>query len=172
MAISWGVSVPARESRTYSCIVGVGEAATPPEWGVNPVNLSMDTTATRENMKLQVTAKVKDASGVTDTLYYSVNGGAGSTLGTPVTGDGSTEKIINGEINLTGLPDGTYNYQFWIVNSKGIASGAVGCQVVLQGGKVSGDVRLPNCNGKHDWATAWTTDGTNHWHICNNVWRH
>ena len=172
MAISWGVSVPARESRTYSCIVGVGEAATPPEWGVNPVNLSMDTTATRENMKLQVTAKVKDASGVTDTLYYSVNGGAGSTLGTPVTGDGSTEKIINGEINLTGLPDGTYNYQFWIVNSKGIASGAVGCQVVLQGGKVSGDVRLPNCNGKHDWATAWTTDGTNHWHICNNVWCH
>lgn len=172
IALSWEVSVPAGESRTYSCIVGVGEAAAPPEWGVNPVNLSMDTTATRENMKLRVTAKVKDASGVTDTLYYSVNGGAGSTLGTPVTGDGSTEKIINGEINLTGLPDGTYNYQFWIVNSKGMASEAVGCQVVLQGGKVSGNVSLPNCNGNHDWATAWTTDGTNHWHICNKVWCH
>lgn len=172
IALSWEVSVPAGESRTYSCIVGVGEAAAPPEWGVNPVNLSMDTTATRENMKLRVTAKVKDASGVTDTLYYSVNGGAGSTLGKTVTGDGSTEKIINGEINLTGLPDGTYNYQFWIVNSKGMASEAVGCQVVLQGGKVSGNVRLPNCNGNHDWATAWTTDGTNHWHICNKVWCH
>lgn len=172
IALSWEVSVPAGESRTYSCIVGVGEAAAPPEWGVNPVNLSMDTTATRENMKLRVTAKVKDASGVTDTLYYSVNGGAGSTLGKTVTGDGSTEKIINGEINLTGLPDGTYNYQFWIVNSKGMASEAVGCQVVLQGGKVSGNVSLPNCNGNHDWATAWTTDGTNHWHICNKVWCH
>lgn len=172
IALSWEVSVPAGESRTYSCIVGVGEAAAPPEWGVNPVNLSMDTTATRENMKLTVTAKVKDASGVTDTLYYSVNGGAGSTLGKTVTGDGSTEKIINGEINLTGLPDGTYNYQFWIVNSKGMASEAVGCQVVLQGGKVSGNVSLPNCNGNHDWATAWTTDGTNHWHICNKVWCH
>lgn len=172
IALSWNVDVPAGESRTYSCIVGVGEAAAPPEWGVNPVNLSMDTTATLENMKLRVTAKVKDASGVTDTLYYSVNGGAGSTLGNTVTGDGSTEKIINGEINLTGLPDGTYNYQFWIVNSKGMASEAVGCQVVLQGGKVSGNVRLPNCNGNHDWATAWTTDGTNHWHICNKVWCH
>ena len=172
IALSWEVSVPAGESRTYSCIVGVGEAAAPPEWGVNPVNLSMDTTATRENMKLRVTAKVKDASGVTDTLYYSVNGGAGSTLGNTVTGDGSTEKTINGEIDLTGLPDGTYNYQFWIVNSKGMASEAVGCQVVLQGGKVSGNVSLPNCNGNHDWATAWTTDGTNHWHICNKVWCH
>lgn len=172
IALSWNVDVPAGESRTYSCIVGVGEAAAPPEWGVNPVNLSMDTTATLENMKLRVTAKVKDASGVTDTLYYSVNGGAGSTLGNTVTGDGSTEKTINGEINLTGLPDGTYNYQFWIVNSKGMASEAVGCQVVLQGGKVSGNVSLPNCNGNHDWATAWTTDGTNHWHICNKVWCH
>ena len=172
IALSWEVSVPAGESRTYSCIVGVGEAAAPPEWGVNPVNLSMDTTATRENMKLRVTAKVKDASGVTDTLYYSVNGGEGYTLGNPVTGDGSMEKTINGEIDLTGLPDGTYNYQFWIVNSKGMASEAVGCQVVLQGGKVSGNVCLPNCNGKHDWATAWTTDGTNHWHICNKVWCH
>lgn len=172
LAISWNVELAPWQSRTYSCIVGVGEAAAPPQWGggngERPLALEMTAEATKGNLKLHVTAKVKDASGVEDRLYYSVNGSADVQLGDAVTGNGQ-EQTITGEIDLTHKPDGTYKYLFWIVNSKGVTSEAVERTITIDNGRVSGDVSRPVCT-QHAFETEWSWDADKHWHACSRVW--
>lgn len=171
LAISWNVSIPAGQSKTYSCIVGVGEAAAPPEWSdASPVALTMTADATKENLKLNVSAKVKDAAGVEDKLFYSVNGGPEAQLGDSVTGDGANEKEITGQIDLSNAPDGTYTYLFWVVNNKGATSEAVERTIQITNGKVTGDVSKPSCNGSHDYEQNWTSDANQHWHACSRIW--
>lgn len=140
LAVSWDVSLAPGESKTYSVIVGVGEVADPPQFEDNGVALTMSAEATPDNLLIHVNAKVKDASGVTDSLYYNENGGAEQQLGNPVIGDGESEKEITGVIDLTKKPDGTYKYQFWIVNSKGATSEVVERTITITNGKVTGDV--------------------------------
>lgn len=76
-------------------MINVGFEAEPPQWGDPAVNLTVTTDATQNNRKINVTAKVKDEAGVTDKLFYSVNGGDGVLLG-GVIADGVTEKNITG----------------------------------------------------------------------------
>ena len=142
LAVSWDVSLAAGESKTYSVIVGVGAVAEPPRFGENPVALTMSAEATQDNLLIHVSAKVRDADGVTDTLYYNENGGVEWQLGAPVVGDGGTEQEITGVIDLTGKPDGTYQYQFWIVNDKGAASEVVERTITITNGTVTGDVTV------------------------------
>lgn len=161
LAFSWNVEVPANSSREYSFIVGVGEVAPPAQWAADkPVALTMSAEATREDLVLSVSALVRDATGVTDTLFYNINGGSASTLGNSVVGDG-TEKEIKGEISLKNLADGTYSFQFWVVNSKGAASESVTRVITIQGQQITGDVIV--CD--HDWG-GWSKDDAQHWKEC------
>lgn len=173
ITFSWqDISLAPGESKTFSCILGVGEAADPPQWsdgeGENaPVRLEMIAEATKENLLIHATAKVKDAAEVIDYLFYNVNGGEERQLGDSVVADGATMKDINGTIDMTGWQDGTYKFQFWVVNSKGVTSEAVERTITLTNGKVTGDVVLPT-ETAHRWETVWSGAGTHHWHECAN----
>lgn len=124
-AVSWqNIDLGAGQSRTYSFILGVGEKADPPRWGDgNAITLTLAADATQDRRLVNVSARVRDAAGLTDTLYYSVDGGEGQVLG-EVEADGSV-KAINGQLDLSGCAEGSYLFSFWVVNSKGAASASV-----------------------------------------------
>lgn len=141
LAFSWqGINLQPGESRNYSFILGVGEAADAPKWETYPVTLS----AEQVGMKLDVTSKVSDAPGVTDTLYYHY-APEGSPDFTPeteigsVVADGSV-KTIEGSIDLSSLADGRYIFEFWLLNSKGVTTASVRKLVIIENGTISGDV--------------------------------
>lgn len=141
LAFSWqGINLQPGESRNYSFILGVGEAADAPKWETYPVTLS----AEQVGMKLDVTSKVSDAPGVTDTLYYHY-APEGSSDFTPeteigsVVADGSV-KTIEGSIDLSTLADGRYIFEFWLLNSKGVTTASVRKLVIIENGTISGDV--------------------------------
>lgn len=124
-AVSWqNINLEAGESKTYSFILGVGEKADPPKWGDgNAVTLTLAADAAQDRRLVNVSARVKDAAGLTDTLYYSVDGGDGEVLGS-VAANGSV-KAIDGRLDLSGYAEGSYIFSFWVVNSKGAASASV-----------------------------------------------
>lgn len=124
-AVSWqNISLDPGESKTYSFILGVGEKADPPKWGDgNAVTLTLAADAAQDRRLVNVSARVKDAAGLTDTLYYSVDGGDGEVLGS-VAANGSV-KVIDGRLDLSGYAEGSYIFSFWVVNSKGAASASV-----------------------------------------------
>jgi len=130
-AVSWhNIDLAAGQSETFSLIVGVGEVSDPPAWdSENSVYLTMDAEVDQNNRIVNVSAKAKDADGLTDTLFYSVDGGDGVNLGS-VTADGNV-KTINGEIDLTDYEPGTYTFAFWIVNSNGAASESVEREITI-----------------------------------------
>lgn len=136
LAFSWqGIELAAGESRTFSVILGVGEKSDPPQWGDYPLQSGAATPvvalSVAENAAaFQVKAKVQDAVGQTDTLYYSVetedgiyNGKSNEVLGS-VEADGTMKEIAN-TISTTGYPAGTYTFRFWLSNTAGAASSAV-----------------------------------------------
>lgn len=131
-AISWqGINLDPGESTSFSFIVGIGEKADPPEWGkANSVNLTLDATAENSGKIIDVSAFVKDAEGLTDTLYYSADGAEGIRLGS-VEANGN-EKSITGEIDITNYQPGTYCFTFWVVNSKGVASYSVEREITIK----------------------------------------
>lgn len=141
LAFSWqGINLQPGESRNYSFILGVGEAADAPKWETYPVTLS----AEQVGMKLDVTSKVSDAPGVTDTLYYHY-APEGSPDFTPETEIGSVVadggvKTIEGSIDLSTLADGRYIFEFWLLNSKGVTTASVRKLVIIENGTISGDV--------------------------------
>lgn len=171
MAWSWqNITLTPGETKTFSVILGVGERSEPPAWGnistaggATPVTLTMTAEAEQKGKVLDVTAKVSDAAGLTDNLYYSVNGGTEAALGR-VEADG-TQKLITSQLDLNSYEVGEYTFQFWIVNSKGAASESVektitinadgsitGLDVLVDGGNDDGEV-----NGEVDDETAGTT---------------
>ncbi len=169
-AVSWqNINLKQGESKEFSILVGVGEAADPPEFGsssIPPIKLDMALNATKDNLKINVEASVKDKPGVTDTLYYEEGGNRG-TLGS-VTANGSFQ-TINGQLDLTGKPDGTYTYKFWLGSSQGVMSETVTCTVTIQNGAVIGDENFTKpAEGDHNWSDKWSYDDNNHWHICTN----
>ena len=142
-AVSWqDIALAANESKTFSFILGVGEKADPPAWGggdSGPISLTLaaDVGAEQSSRKINVSAKVTDAAGLTDTLYYSVDGGTGTALGS-VVADG-TLKAITGQLDLSSYTAGTYTFSFWVVNSKGAASASVSRTITINGdGTISG----------------------------------
>ena len=165
--VSWqNINLKKGEKKEFSILVGVGEAADPPEFdSSSPIKLNMDLNATKNNLKINVEANVKDKAGVTDTLYYEEEGGKQGTLGS-VTADGSF-KTIAGQLDLTGKPDGTYVYKFWLGSSQGVMSETVTCTITIKNGAVTGDVTKP-AEGDHNWSDKWSYDANNHWHICTN----
>ena len=169
-AVSWqNINLKQGERKEFSILVGVGEAADPPEFGsssIPPIKLNMALNATKDNLKINVEASVKDKPGVTDTLYYEEGGNRG-TLGS-VTANGSFQ-TINGQLDLTGKPDGTYTYKFWLGSSQGVMSETVTCTVTIQNGAVIGDENFTKpAEGDHNWSDKWSYDDNNHWHICTN----
>lgn len=150
-AVSWqNIGLAAGESKTYSFILGVGEKADPPKWGDgNAVTLTLAADATQDRRLVNVSAKVKDAAGLTDTLYYSVDGGDGEVLG-EVTADGATMKDITGQLGLTGYAEGEYIFSFWVVNSKGAASASVERTITITADGIQGlDGNAPATTHKH-----------------------
>jgi len=141
-AISWqDISLEANESKTFSFVLGVGEKADPPEWGSNGVYLTLN--AQQTGKIIDVSAKVRDAAGLTDTLYYSVDGDDGIDLG-DVSADG-TVKTLAGQLDLAIYEPGTYSFSFWVVNSKGAASASVVREITINGdGSITGlDTEVP-----------------------------
>lgn len=165
--VSWqNIKLNRGEKKEFSILVGVGAAADPPKFdSSSPIKLNMDLNATKNNLKIDVNASVKDKAGVTDTLYYEEVGGKKGTLGS-VTADDSF-KTIKGQIDLTGKPDGTYVYNFWLGSSQGVMSETVTCTITIKNGAVTGDVTKP-AEHDHNWSDKWSYDANNHWHICTN----
>lgn len=164
-AVSWqNISLDAGESKTYSFILGVGEKADPPQWSDgNAVTLTLAADAEQNKRLVNVSARVKDAAGLTDTLYYSVDGGEGEILG-EVAADGSM-KAITGQLELSGYAEGSYLFSFWVVNSKGAASASVERTITITADGIEGlDGDAPA--HEHAWATAWSKDANGHWHAC------
>ena len=135
-AFSWqGIYLDPGESQTFSVIVGVGKAALPPQFGGTPLEVNIESFAAEKT--IDISANVTDAMGETDTLYYSVNDGVGVELGhVEATGN---EETITGEIDLSSLSDGTYAFDFWMVNSSGAASGVVTRTIVISGNSITVD---------------------------------
>lgn len=132
------------------------------------VSLTVTTDAAQNNRNINVAAKVKDEVGITDKLYCSVNEGAGVLLG-GVIADGVSEKSITGVIDTSSWTDGTYDLDFWVVNSKGAVSEKVRRTIAIEDGEVMGDITVLNPELSHNWDTAWSYDETNHWHDCKNA---
>lgn len=169
IAFSWqNIELAAGESKEFSWVINVGVEADPPKWSDSKVNLTVTTDAVQNNLDINVATKVKDAAGVTDKLYYSVNNGEGVMLGA-VIADGETEKSITGVINASSWNNGTYNLDFWVVNSKGAVSEKVRRTITIENGKITGDITVLNPELSHDWDTVWNYDETNHWHDCKNT---
>ena len=171
---SWqNIKLKKGESKVFSVLVGVGEAADPPEFGdetnpdIPPIKLVMDLDATKNNLKIDVNAKVKDTAGVTDVLHYEVVGGEKGTLDT-ITADGTVQNMT-GQLDLTGWPDGEYTLNFWLSNSKGVMSETVTCKITIKNGAVTGDENFEKpAEGDHNWSDKWSYDDHDHWHICEN----
>ena len=138
-AVSWqNINLDPGQSKTYSFILGVGEKADPPQWsGGNAVSLTLAADVAQNNRLVNVSAKVKDAAGLTDTLYYGVDGGDGEILGS-VEADGSTMKSITGQLDLSGYREGSYVFSFWVVNSKGAASASVEREITITADGIRG----------------------------------
>ena len=166
-AVSWqNINLDAGESKTYSFILGVGEKADPPQWSDGKaVSLTLAADVEQNNRLVNVSAKVKDAAGLTDTLYYSVDGGDGGVLG-EVTADGATMKAITGQLDLSGYPNGVYTFSFWVVNSKGAASASVEREITITADGIEGLDSGDEPAHDHVWAAAWTSNATHHWHEC------
>lgn len=132
LTFSWkNMSIPAGESITRSVVFGVGEAAEPPEL---PAEKPFGLKVSADFADLKVTAKVTDTAGLTDTLYYTVNGGSEGTLGN-VIADGN-EKEIEGTIPVSSLSNGDNTVSVWVMNSKGAMSETVTFKVTVSGGKI------------------------------------
>lgn len=150
LAFSWqDISLAAGESETFSVVVGVGTKADPPVWGdyttdggeKRPVvTLAVDQVETA----FQVKARVQDASGLTDTLYYSVETGSGVYNGMDNVALASAEATgsmqeLAGQISTAGYPAGEYTFSFWVGNSAGALSDAVAKTLTIgEGGTVTG----------------------------------
>lgn len=165
-AVSWqNINLEAGQSKTYSFILGVGEKADPPQWGSgNAVTLTLAADVEQDRRLVNVSAKVKDAAGLTDTLYYSVDGGEGEVLGS-VAADGSM-KSITGQLDLSDYAEGSYTFSFWVVNSKGAASASVERTITITADGIEGLDSGDEPSHTHNWATAWSHDATHHWHEC------
>lgn len=169
IAFSWqNIELTAGESKEFSWVINVGFEAEPPKWGDPAVSLTVTTDAAQNNRNINVAAKVKDEVGITDKLYCSVNEGAGVLLG-GVIADGVSEKSITGVIDTSSWTDGTYDLDFWVVNSKGAVSEKVRRTIAIEDGEVMGDITVLNPELSHNWDTAWSYDETNHWHDCKNA---
>ncbi|MBQ4156683.1 MAG: LPXTG cell wall anchor domain-containing protein [Clostridia bacterium] len=131
VAFSWNFDLAPGETKDFSFRVGVGEMSDPPKWAA-PLSMTVD--AAQSPLELNVTASVQDESGVVDTLYYSKNDGESVKLGT-VTANGGIQKI-NAVLDLSALPEGTYSYHFWLVNSKGAMSDDVECVITIDNGRI------------------------------------
>lgn len=166
-AVSWqNISLDPGQSKTYSFILGVGEKADPPQWDEEKaVTLTLVADAEQNNRLVNVSAKVKDAAGLTDTLYYSVDGGDGEVLGS-VEADGATMKAITGQLDLSDYPNGTYLFSFWVVNSKGAASASVEREITISADGIEGLDGVEEPEHTHAWAEAWSSNDTHHWHEC------
>lgn len=146
-ALSWqNINLNAGETRTFSFIIGVGEKADAPLWekqptGFRPVYL---TDAAVSGKTITVTAKVLDADGQTDTLYYSVNDGEGKALGNGVKTDGVNTNTITETLDLSSYQPGKYTLSFWVVNTAGAASTAVSKTITITTDGVAGlDTTIP-----------------------------
>ena len=138
LAISWqNIELAAGESRTFSLILGIGEKSDPPEWtgagGEKPLTLTPGQDG--GSMSVEALARLSDAAGVTDTLYYSVDNGPEAPLGSGEA-QGENPITLEGTIDLSGHADGEHQLRFWIVNSKGASSEAIAKTVVIEGGKI------------------------------------
>jgi len=132
LAFSWqNINLAAGESATFSFIVGIGEKVDAPKF--DPSNpLSFDVSSYQADKKIKVTATVTDVLGQTDSLYYDVNGGGESLLGS-VEADGSS-KTISRDIDLTTLADGVYTFHFWLLNTGGATSSVVERTIIISNG--------------------------------------
>ena len=86
-------------------------------------------------MSVEALARLTDAAGVMDTLYYSVDNGPEAPLGSGEA-QGENPITLEGTIDLSGRADGEHQLRFWIVNSKGASSEAIAKTVVIEGGKI------------------------------------
>ncbi len=122
-ATSWqNINLAKGESRTYSIMLVIGKNAEPPKFNQTiPLSVNIDNFAA--NKTIDVVARVTDAVGETDSLYYAINGGTEQLLGS-VAADG-TEKEIAATIDFSNLSAGNYTVSFWLVNSSGVSSSNV-----------------------------------------------
>lgn len=165
-AVSWqDINLEAKESKTFSFILGVGEKADPPVWNSgSAVSLTLAADVSQNDRLVDVSAKVQDAAGLIDTLYYSVNGGEGNALGS-VTADGSTMKTVTSQLNLSNYANGEYKFSFWVVNSKGAASSSVERTITITESGIDGLDTVGSHT--HEWnMNGWSTNETHHWHEC------
>lgn len=150
LAFSWqNITLEANESKTFSVVVGVGTKADPPVWGDYTTDGGQTrpvvTLAVEENQSaFQVKARVQDAAGLTDTLYYSVETSSGvysdkdNVALVSKAATGSMQELA-GQISTADYPAGTYTFSFWVGNSAGALSDAVTKTLTIgEGGKVSG----------------------------------
>ncbi|MCM1187342.1 MAG: hypothetical protein NC251_12860 [Lachnoclostridium sp.] len=128
LAVSWhNINLEPGESKTYSIIIGVGEAAEPPKWGGDEetptIRLSLDAELP-DRHTVNVEANIKDQAGVIDSIYYTVDDGSeNKLLDSVATGEDQT---VKGVIHLPDLnPSTRHKILLWITNSKGAVSEAV-----------------------------------------------
>lgn len=154
IAFSWqNINLEAGQSVTHSVILGVGEKSAPPVWGdgknADRAPLILTRSGEAGGLTLQVNAAVTDSAGVEDTLYCSMGNDGGVAAGS-ATAAGNVN-IIAGTIDLLQLaggdgqtlPDGSYDLQFWVVNSRGAASEARIKTVTVADGEITGGLDQP-----------------------------
>lgn len=131
-AVSWqNINLEAGQSKTFSIIVGVGEAANAPKFDPD-TPLSFDVSGYEANKSIKVTAKVTDTAGRVDSLYYDVDGTGENLLGSvTATGD---ETTIERDIDLSSFNNGVYIFHFWLLNDAGASSSVVQRKITIYRG--------------------------------------
>lgn len=135
------------------------------------LSLSASVDAQGGSKMIDVSAKVKDAAGVDDSLYYSYKPEGGEESDKvciqTVAADGS-EKSLSGTIDLSSFDNSTYTFYFWVSNSEGVTSGKVSKTIIVSDTGLSGDLSTTPIvpSHTHSWSGEWSTDSSSHWHNC------
>ncbi len=131
MALSWqNIEIAAGESKTFSILVGVGDAVEAPV-------LTSFTPATAAE-QVNYTATVTDKEGTPIELYYSIDGGDELSLGTQTVTDG--QAVFTGTVDCALLSAGTHDVTFWAINDAGAMSGSKTCTVSVTDKHIHSDV--------------------------------
>lgn len=155
IAVSWqNIELAPGQSKTYSIIVGVGEASEPPKYN----KLLLDAEL-QDRYTVNVEANIKDQPGVIDYIYYTIDDGVeNKLLDSTATGE---EQTVEGTIKLPELDHHIrHKILLWIANSKGAMSEAVEKWIeVDEDGKVKVDDHTHDYEDREEIKPKCTEDG-------------
>ena len=114
-AVSWqGINLKAGESKTFSIIVGVGEAADPIAWDKNNSPLKLDLTSIEQGTdSVEATGKANEEN-KNLMLYYSINGSEFAQVQRASVTTETGKTIITGKVPTADLPVGEHKLAFFI----------------------------------------------------------